>query len=49
MKNIERFVKVMQYGDFDHPPLYGEGPWSDTTARWRREELGSIDGRDSFT
>ena len=39
MKNIERFLAVMNYGAFDHPPLVGEGPWADTVARWHREGL----------
>lgn len=39
MKNLDRFIKVMTYADFDHPPLIGEGAWSDTVARWRREGL----------
>jgi len=39
MKNLDRFIKVMTYGDFDHPPLLGEGPWADTVARWNREGL----------
>jgi hypothetical protein len=44
MKNLDRFVKVMQYGDFDHPPLYGEGPWADTYARWYKEGLAPNTG-----
>ncbi len=39
MKNMERFAKVMGYGDFDHPPLVGESVWGDTLERWRREGL----------
>ena len=25
MRNLDRFYSVMTYGDFDHPPLLGEG------------------------
>jgi hypothetical protein len=39
MKDLDRFIKVMTYGDFDHPPLLGEGPWAETVARWEREGL----------
>ena len=39
MKNLERFVGAMNYGDFDHPPLFGEGPWDETWKRWRTEGL----------
>ncbi|MEI8242641.1 MAG: uroporphyrinogen decarboxylase family protein [bacterium] len=39
MKNLDRFLNVMRYGAFDHPPLLAEGPWPDTLARWRAEGL----------
>ena len=39
MKNLDRFVAVMNYGDFDYPPLMGEGPWPETVERWYHEGL----------
>ena len=39
MRNLDRFYGVMTYGEFDHPPLLGEGAWGDTMARWQREGL----------
>jgi len=39
MKNLDRFVAVMNYGDFDYPPLMGEGPWPETVERWNAEGL----------
>jgi len=39
MRDLDRFVEVMTYGEFDHPPLLGEGLWPDTWERWRREGL----------
>ena len=39
MKNIDRFWKVMDYGDFDHPPFFMENVWHDTLRRWHSEGL----------
>jgi uroporphyrinogen decarboxylase len=39
MRNLVRFAEVMTYGDFDHPPLMGEGAWPQTLERWHGEGL----------
>ncbi len=39
MTNLERFWAVMDYGEFDHPPMFEEPVWRDTLRRWHREGL----------
>lgn len=39
MKNIDRFWKVMDCADFDHPPFFMENVWRDTELRWNAEGL----------
>lgn len=39
MRKIDQFFAVMDYADFDHPPLFDEPVWPQTLARWRREGL----------
>ena len=49
MRNLERFLGVMRYADFDHPPLLSEGPWADTLVRWHAEGLaGDMSWRQYF-
>ncbi|MCG2659062.1 MAG: hypothetical protein L6437_02300 [Kiritimatiellae bacterium] len=37
MTNRERFLRTMHYEPVDYPPVFLDGPWSDTYERWYTE------------